>query len=66
MVRLKPIDIEDFMASEDPPVALRGGSMWSGGFGSPKCRIMIDTYYLRPGEDEIITERIKRAFKQKK
>lgn len=59
---LTPDELQTIMAAGDPPVALRGPMFWSGGFGEPRYRTLIDTYFLRPGEDTIITERIAQAF----
>lgn len=58
-----PEELQTVMATEDPPVALRGALFWSGGFGEPRHRTLIDTYFLRPGEDAIIAERLARAFR---
>lgn len=63
---LKTADIDSFMASEDPPVVLRNGYMYSGGLSQPRQRTLIDTYFLRRGEEQIVAERMKRAFKKGK
>jgi len=57
-------DMDRFMMEEDPPVFLRN-THYHNYYTGKEWR-MIDTYCLRPPEEEIVVERIKRVFSKHK
>lgn len=55
-----PSDVDRLMAAEDPPVFLRKGIYFN--YYSKKAWRLIDTFYLREGEAEIVAERLRRIL----
>jgi uncharacterized pyridoxal phosphate-dependent enzyme len=53
-------DVDRAMAAEDPPVFLRNEKYYS--YFTKKDWRQVDTYYLRPGEDEIVADRLRRTL----
>ena len=62
-VGLSAQDVDNLMAKEDPPVALRKGIYYN--YYTNKSWRLIDTFFLRSGEEKIVAERLKRIFKNK-
>jgi uncharacterized pyridoxal phosphate-dependent enzyme len=56
-------EVDDFMAKEDPPVFLRKGIYFN--YYTNKDWRLIDTFYLRPGEEKIVADRLQRIFENK-
>ena len=59
-VGLDAVELDRAMAFEDPPVYLK--ERHYSDYTSSKAWRIIDTYFLRPGEEKIISERIKKIF----
>jgi L-seryl-tRNA(Ser) seleniumtransferase len=57
---LSPADVDTAMAAEDPPIVLRRG-IYSNIYRNKAWRL-IDTYYLREGEEQIVAERLRRVL----
>jgi L-seryl-tRNA(Ser) seleniumtransferase len=53
--------LDALLAAGDPPIKLRQPRMTQGVTNS-KCIRLVDLYFLRPGEPELVIERIKQAF----
>lgn len=62
-VGLSAQDVDNLMAKEDPPVALRKGIYYN--YYTNKSWRLIDTFFLRSGEEKIVAERLKRIFRNK-
>ena len=62
-VGLDAKDLDEAMAREDPPVYLK--ERHYSDYTSSKAWRIVDTYFLRPGEETIIAERMKRIFMKK-
>lgn len=60
---LSPTDVDRYMAEEDPPVFLRGHIYF--GYYTNKAWRLIDTYYLREGEEKIVAERLRNILTRK-
>ncbi len=58
--KLTPEQVDKAMAEEDPPVVLRAG-IYFDPFTDRASRL-IDTYYLREGEEKIVAERLRRTL----
>ena len=56
-------DVDRLMAKDDPPVFLRKGIFFD--YYTNKEWRLIDTYYLRDGEDKIVAERMKSILSKK-
>jgi len=61
-VGLTAEELDEEMAVDDPPVFLK--ERHYSDYTSSKAWRIIDTYFLRPGEDTIIVERMKRILKK--
>jgi uncharacterized pyridoxal phosphate-dependent enzyme len=57
---LKAKDLDKAMCEEDPPIFLRH-SLYANYYTNKEWRL-IDTFYLRDGEPDIVIERIRRIF----
>jgi uncharacterized pyridoxal phosphate-dependent enzyme len=57
-------DADKYMAKDDPPIFLRRG-IYHDYYTNKEWRL-IDTFYLRKGEEKIVADRIKQLFKNKK
>lgn len=55
--------VDKYMAKDDPPVFLRRGIYHD--YYTNKAWRLIDTFYLRQGEEKIVADRIKQLFKNK-
>jgi hypothetical protein len=55
-------ELDEAMAEEDPPVFLRNVHYYN--YYTNKEWRLIDTFYLRPAELNIVAERIKKIFKR--
>jgi len=62
-IGISALDVDNYMAKEDPPVFLRKGIYYN--YYTNKDWRLIDTFYLRPGEEKIVADRLKRIFKNK-
>lgn len=60
---LSSSDVDRHMAEEDPPVFLRTGTYF--GYYTNKAWRLIDTFYLRNGEEKIVAERLRRILTRK-
>jgi D-glucosaminate-6-phosphate ammonia-lyase len=63
LLELSPIDVDNLMADEDPPVFLRKGIYYN--YYTIRAWRLIDTFYLREGEDKIVAERLQRILSNK-
>jgi hypothetical protein len=61
-IKLSEKDMDKAMAMEDPPVYLK--ERHYSNYTTNKAWRIIDTYFLRSGEEEIIAERMKRILKE--
>ena len=59
-VKLTPDELDQAAAENDPPVALRGSYYYQ--YYTNKPWRLIDTYYLREGEEQIIIDSLRRIF----
>lgn len=57
---LSPSDVDKYMAEEDPPVFLRKGIYFN--YYTNKAWRMIDTFYLRDGEEKIVAKRMRKIL----
>ena len=58
--KLAPEQVDKAMAEEDPPVVIRAGIYFDP--LTNKASRLIDTYYLREGEEKIVAERLRRIL----
>lgn len=61
---LSSSEVDKLMAAEDPPVFLRRGIYFD--YYTNKAWRLIDTFYLREGEEKVVAERMKRILLRKK
>jgi L-seryl-tRNA(Ser) seleniumtransferase len=57
--------LDRLLAEGDPPIKLRPPRMTQANATSSRCIRLIDTYFLREGDAEILVARIKEAFDRK-
>jgi len=60
IIKLKPSQLDKAMAAEDPPILLRKSIYYS--YYTEKAWRIIDTYFLREEEVEIVIDRLKKIF----
>jgi len=60
---LSASDVDRYMAEEDPPVFLRKGIYYD--YYTNKAWRLIDTFYLRDGEEKIVADRMRRILTKK-
>ena len=60
---LSPSDVDRLMAEDDPPVFLRRGIYFN--YYTNKAWRLIDTFYLRDGEEKIVAERMRKILTKK-
>jgi len=61
IIKLKPSQLDKALANEDPPIFLRGIVYYP--YYTNKAWRLLDTYYLREEEVEILIDRLKKIFK---
>ena len=62
IIKLEPSQLDKALADEDPPIILRGkkGNYYS--YYTNEAWRIVDTYFLREEEVEIVINRLKKIF----